>query len=163
MLARLRATLWRPLATILAAWWCALPACHAQFISRYDEATDRAATQLHQQFESFLLEMEWLSQSDAPEAARQRTHEANREFYRQAQVALQSMRLRARAIPMNQRTLEQVDLLRDSVARLEDLHREGGERGLRPAVIAPLRELLESQFLSIIALELAKKRGDAEN
>lgn len=137
-------------------------ACQVQLISQYDEQTDVAATQFHKQIEGFLLQMEALSESDMPEAVAGRSYAANQEFYRELDVALSSMALRARSIPQNDLTIQQVELLEQSVESLKQLHAEAGERGLRRAVVLPLRAGINAQLGSIIRLELAKKRGESE-
>ena len=143
---------------LLLALACGLSGCQVQFVSQYDPQTDAAATELQKQIERFLIDMELASQSDLPEDSRRRTFAANREFYREVQVALSSMRLRAEAIPQNQQTIQQISDLEASIKALQQLHIEGGERGLRPAVVRPTRIAINTHLGAIIRLELAKKR-----
>jgi hypothetical protein len=137
-----------------------LSACQVQLVSQYDEQTDVAATELQKRTERFLLELEALSASDKPEAAARRAYAANEGFYRDAQVATTSMRLRAQAIPKNELTIQEITLLEQSFESLRQLHIEGGEAGLRPVIVEPVRSSLNTHFGAIIKLELAKKRGE---
>jgi hypothetical protein len=137
-----------------------LAGCQVQLVSQYDEQTDVAVTELQKRTERFLLELEALSASDKPEAAAKRTYAANEGFYRDAQVAITSMRLRAQAIPKNELTIQEITLLEQSFESLRQLHVEGGNSGLRPVIVEPVRSSLNTHFGAIIKLELAKKRGE---
>src|SRR5687767_10340489 len=130
--------------TWLLALACALCGCQVQLISQYDQQTDDAATDVQKRLEGFLLEMGALSESDLPESRQRRSLRAQSDFYRELDVAISSMRLRAEAIPQNERTIEQIALLEDSVQKLKALHAEAGDRGLRWAIAAPLRELFNA-------------------
>jgi hypothetical protein len=70
------------------------------------------------------------------------------------------MRLRAEAIPQNELTIAQLADLEASIESLKQLHIEGGERGLRPAVIRPARIAINTHLGAIIRLELAKRREE---
>jgi hypothetical protein len=145
----------------LALWMCLdLGGCQVRFVSQYDPQTDAAATELQQRIEGFLIDMEIASQSDLPEDVSRRSYAVNRAFYRDVQVALSSMRLRAEAIPQNELTIQQIAGLEGSIESLRQLHIEGGERGLRPAVIGPARIGLNTHLGAIIRLELAKRRDE---
>lgn len=152
-------SLWTALVLVVALV-AVQPGCRIQLISAYDPRMDAAASELQAKLEGFLLEMQALSESDEPDDARRRTFAAQRAFYREIDVAVSSMLLRARATPQNQLSIEQIELLRQSIESMKQLHREAGERGLREAVATPLREGLNSHLGAIIQLELAKKRGE---
>ena len=68
-------------------------------------------------------------------------------------MELSALQTRAAAIPQNKLTSDQLALLQDSFDRLETQHK----RGLTPLVVAETRKLFDSQFTSILTLELAKK------
>ncbi len=146
---------------VILAALLVLAGCQVQFISDYDEQTDHAATALQQKIEDFLLRMQAASESDLPEARALRPFEANQDFYREVEVDLSSMRLRAEAIPQNNLTIEQIGLLEQSMQSMRQLHIEAGDRGLRRVVVIPLRTGINTQLGAIIKLELAKKRGEA--
>ena len=150
----------KPRWSIIAVFLVLLVGCQVQLVSQYDEQTDVAVTELQKKTEWFLLELEALSTSDKPEAAARRTYAANEGFYRDAQVAITSMRLRAEAIPKNELTIQEITLLEQSFESLRQLHVQGGNAGLRAVVVEPLRSSLNTHFGAIIKLELAKKRGE---
>jgi len=150
----------KPRWSIIAVFLVLLVGCQVQLVSQYDEQTDVAVTELQKKTEWFLLELEALSASDKPEAAARRTYAANEGFYRDAQVAITSMRLRAEAIPKNELTIQEITLLEQSFESLRQLHVQGGNAGLRAVIVEPVRSSLNTHFGAIIKLELAKKRGE---
>jgi hypothetical protein len=150
----------KPRWSIIVAFLVLLAACQVQLVSQYDEQTDVAVTELQKRTERFLLELEALGGSDKPEAAARRTYAANEGFYRDAQVAITSMRLRAQAIPKNELTIQEIALLEQSFESLRQLHVQGGNAGLRTVIVEPVRSSLNTHFGAIIKLELSKKRGE---
>lgn len=146
-----------------AATW-ALPAgCAVQLVSNYDEVTDRSVTALHRDVQGFFIELKE-ELVDRPADA---THAKHKEFYTKARLDLGTIQLRARSIPKNERTVEQLKLLEASLADLERLHLlhdKAVEAGtttnrLSPAIVDITAGLFDTQLASILALELAKKRG----
>lgn len=127
--------------------------CTVKFISDYDEVTDKSATALHKKVETFLIKMEHTAGTSAGEYVN------NKDFYDETQVALRAMRIRAKAIPKNQLTVEHIDLLEKNVDELRNLHERRGRRGLPKTLVDPIRTAIGAQFTAIIKLELAKKRG----
>jgi hypothetical protein len=120
-----------------------------RLIADYDEQIDKSVTDLQRKVETFLTGLE--RNASTPPAA----YHANVKFYDEAKVDLSAIRVRAAAIPKNDITLTQLDLLADSLGKLEQLHQSGISR----AHIAPVRSALNTSFTSILKLEIAKKRG----
>jgi hypothetical protein len=125
--------------------------CTVKLISSYDEKTDEAVTDLHKKVETFFLSIE--SQEGLPEC----TYENHTAFYQEVKVSVSAIELRARAIPDNDITIEQVVLLKENIELLEQLHKLGC---LSKEQVKPLRINFNSGFTAILKLELAKKRGD---
>lgn len=144
----------RTVAALLVAAFVA--GCPVQFISLYDEQTDRAVTALQRKVDNFLVRLE--GQSKPPEC----THENHRRFYEEARVDLSAIQVRAGAISQNERTVEQLGLLASSLGSLEKLHRLKGRQDCLDAdQLAPLRSNFNTSFTAILKLELAKKRQAA--
>ena len=125
--------------------------CTVKLISSYDDSTDRAVTDLHKRFETFFLMLE--SKEGLPECK----YEQHNLFYQDAKVSVSSLEVRARAIPDNDITIQQIVLLKENIELLEQLHKLGC---LTKEQIEPLRISFNSGFTAILKLELAKKRGD---
>jgi hypothetical protein len=125
--------------------------CTIKLISDYDETTDKAVTQLQRKVDGFLVDMQ--RKAGTPEAAYAR----NAQFYDEARVDVDAIRVRVQAIPKNDITVQQITLIQDSLEKLEQLHKLGFSS---PEEIAPLRTAFDTSFTAILKLELAKKRGE---
>lgn len=136
---------------ILVAGFLIQSGCTVKLISSYDETMDNAVTDLHKRVELFFLILE--SKEGLPEC----DYEYHKEFYTNAKVSISTIDIRARAIPDNEITIEQIGLLKENVELLEQLHKR---RCLSKGQIEALRISFNSSFTSILKLELAKKRGD---
>ncbi len=133
----------------------ALVSCSSvRMLSEYDEILDLGTSDLQRRVETFLFEMEAKAGTAAGEYA------ANRAFYDAVRVEHTVLRSRAQAVPKNALTVEQLDLLGSSLDKLRELHERGGANGLPREVVEPARAALTTQFVSILKLELAKKRGE---
>ena len=97
----------------------ALTGCSVKLISSYDEKTDNAVTQLQKEVETFFVTIE--GQAGLPECA----YENHKKFYQDSKVTISAIEVRARAIPKNTITIEQIELLKDSLEKLEKLHKLG--------------------------------------
>lgn len=124
--------------------------CTVKLISTYDENTDKAVTQFQKDFETFFVTVE--SQAGLPECK----YENHKKFYMNSKVAISAIEIRARAIPKNEITIEQVGLLKDSLVLLEKLHKLGC---FKPSQVKYLRNSFNSSVTAILKFELAKKRG----
>ncbi len=125
--------------------------CSIKLISDYDEATDKAVTQLQRKVDGFLVDMQ--RKAGTPEAE----YAKHAQFYDEARVDIDAIRVRAQAIPKNDITVEQIKIVQDSFDKLEQLHKLGFSS---PEEIAPLRSAFDTSFTAILKLELAKKRGE---
>ncbi|MGI6456039.1 MAG: hypothetical protein ACOX5R_10540 [bacterium] len=121
-----------------------------QFVSEYDEVIDLTATELQRDFTLFFIQLEdALHTGDAayPEFKR---------FYDEIMADIAVLEVRANAHPRNTRTLEQVQLLKDSIRQIEAAHQEDV---LNLDMIPVMHTQIEQQIGAIIRLEIAKKRG----
>lgn len=129
----------------------ALTGCSIKLISSYDERTDQAVTALQKKVETFFVKVG--SQVGLPEC----TYDNHTKFYHETKVDISAIEMRARAIPQNEITIEQVQLLKSSLDSLEKLHKidclSGGS-------VTVLQSNFNIHLTAILKLELAKKRGD---
>lgn len=125
--------------------------CTVKLISTYDEKTDLAVSDLQKKMETFFLNLQSLD--GLPECK----YEHHDSFYRDVKVSVSAIEVRARAIPDNEITVKQIELLKENIMILEELHKLGC---LSKEEIEPLRVNFNTGFTSILKLELAKKRGD---
>ena len=124
--------------------------CTVKLISSYDEKTDNAITALQKEMTQFFLTVE--SQAGLPECK----YSNHTQFYQQAKIALSAISVRVKAIEANELTIEQVELLQDSLSSLEQLHQLGC---FTPDQVTNLRNNFDSSITAILKLELAKKRS----
>ena len=120
-----------------------------RLIADYDEQTDVAVTQVQRKLEQFLVSLE---RNIGREEA---SYSRNTKFYDDIRVDLSAIRVRATAIPDNDRTVQSIRLLIDTVDNLEKLH----QLGLAANDIPPIRTAFNVSCTAILKLELAKKRG----
>ncbi len=130
-----------------------LSGCSIKLISSYDETTDKTVTALQKKVESFFVTLE--SQEGSPDCE----YKNHRQFYDEAKVEISAIEIRARAIPKNEITIKQIELLKDSLNNLESLHKISC---LAKSQIEPLRIAFNATFVAILKLELAKKRGESQ-
>lgn len=127
-----------------------LSGCAISFISDYDEVTDKTVTALQRKVEEHLVRLETAAGKPGCE------HAKYEKFYEEAKVDVSAIRTRTAAIPKNDITTKQTDLLGDSLQSLEDLHKLAC---ISKAQIPTLRTPFNSIFTAILKLEIAKKRG----
>lgn len=139
------------ISTVLFITALALSGCTVKLISSYDETTDKTVTALQKKTESHLVALE--AEEGLPECR----YEKHKQFYDEAKVDVSAIAVRAAAIPKNEITTTQTELLANSLASLEKLHKIAC---LSKDQIAPLRIQFNSSFTAILKLELAKRRGD---
>lgn len=120
--------------------------CAVTLVGPYDEVTDQAVTDLANRTEQFLVRMQT---TGAP-------YQGNEAFYTDAKARLATIRLRAQLYPNNQGELKEIDLLSANLDNLAALHRVGPLTG---AVGVHARQLIETNFESLLQIELAKKRS----
>ena len=120
-----------------------------KLIADYDEIIDSSITEFQKNMETHLIKLERnIGTDDA-------SHENNIDFYDEARVELSSIRVRAAAIPKNELTLTQIELLIQNLENLEKIHK----LGMAANDIPPLRNAFNTGTTAILKLELAKKRG----
>jgi hypothetical protein len=120
-----------------------------RLVADYDEQTDVAVTQFQRTVETFLTSLERNMGKD------EASYESNVKFYDEARVDLSAIRLRAAAMPDNELTIQQLDLLSGTLGNLEKLHK----LGIDANDIPPVRTAFNVSCTAILKLELAKKRG----
>lgn len=134
---------------LIGCFFLFLTGCTSNLISRYDENTDIAVTELHKDFTMFFLTLK--NQDNTPDC----DYKNHKNFYIDSSVALSSIDVRANAIDKNEKTIEQIQLLKNSIDTLIQLHRlsclSGGQ-------VTSLQSNFDSMFTAILKLELAKKR-----
>ena len=140
-----------PLLLIIVIYIITEVGCTLKLISSYDEKTDVAVTELHKRTETFFLTLE--SQEGLPECE----YKYHSGYYKDAKVSVSAIEVRARAIPNNDVTVDQIVLLKENIYLLEELHKSGC---LTREQIEPLRINFNTGFTAILKLELAKKRGE---
>jgi hypothetical protein len=129
--------------------------CTACFTLRlagdYDEKIDLAATQLQKDMDAHLTNLESLPPEDPA-----RRFAPNRQFYNDYAVNLRSLETRARSMPKNSITVQQVELIAQNVETLRKLHQE--QDGLTALSVGEFRKLFNTAWTAVLTFELAKKR-----
>jgi hypothetical protein len=125
--------------------------CAVRFISDYDDVLDKDVTALQQSTETFLNE---LSAKSATVGA---GYNANSDFYLKTDASLRTMATRAASQPKSKIIVGEVKALQNTFDDLQKLHQMNGDKGLSAANIENTRGALESEFTSILTLELALK------
>jgi len=120
-----------------------------QLISEYDKEIDIAVTAFQKKITKFLISLEKNIGKEKPE------YRNNTEFYDEIKIDLSAIKVRAAAIPKNEITIKQINLLIENVSNLEKLHK----LGITPVDIPPLKTAFNTSCTAILKLELAKKRG----
>jgi hypothetical protein len=128
-----------------------LSGCTIKLVADYDEQTDRSVTELQRKLETFFVKLE--RQIGTPDA----DYVNYQTFYDGVKVDISAIKLRVSAIPKNQITLKQIELLEDNLATLEQLH-QAGITDIQ--VVKVVRDDFNTALTSILSLELAKKRGE---
>ncbi|HKU60413.1 MAG TPA: hypothetical protein VJQ44_04285 [Gemmatimonadales bacterium] len=120
-------------------------------ISAYDEQVDHSASELQQRMDGFLTML--ADKAGTPEAS----YEANRDFYSDYAVGIRAVRVRALAQPKNSITVQQLDLMSNSLEELRKAHQDAP---ISAEAVPAFRDLFNQAWGAIIRLELAKKRGE---
>jgi hypothetical protein len=132
-----------------------LTACtNVQLVGPYDQQTVDAVTALLQKIEGQLIRLERVLEVPTPEALDQAKYERYTEFYDEIKLDLSLIRVRANALPQNERTVKQIDELGAAIGNFEQLHRGG----LNRQVVSTSRRILSQAIEAILKAEFAKKR-----
>ncbi|HEY8256395.1 MAG TPA: hypothetical protein VIG08_01945 [Gemmatimonadales bacterium] len=121
-------------------------------ISSYDEQIDHSATDLQRRMDAFLTML--ADKEGAPQAS----YDSNKTFYSDYAVDLRSLKVRAMGQPKNQITGQQLDLMLGSLEELRKAHQSGP---IAADAVPTFRDLFNQSWGAIIALEMAKKRGES--
>ena len=126
-----------------------LSSCTVQYVSRYDEATEKSITKIQRNVEGLFQKVE--RGLGTPEAA----YEKYESTYEQLHVDAAMLNSRAQAIDNNSITAEQSKLLVEWLGNLEELHKTGFTNA---GMLAITRQQGEQIFVAMLKFELAKKR-----
>jgi hypothetical protein len=126
-------------------------ACTVRLISDYDDVLDKDVTALQLSTETFLNQL--ASEAGTPAAA----YSANSDFYLKTNASLRTMATRAASQPKSNIVVGEVQTLQTTFNDLQKLHQLNGDKGLSVENIANTRSALETEFTSILTLELALK------
>jgi len=137
---------------VLACLLLGLVGCQVTLISSYDPEIDRAATALQKRMDSFLTGLE--RQAGLPQA----DYASHVNFYDDYAVELRSLHLRAESHAKNEITAKQLTLMMDNLEQLRIAHEAGP---LAPPTLRATRDLFNQGWQAIIALEMAKRRGES--
>ena len=133
----------------------AVAGCQVHFVSNYDEATDTLARNLQskidRQFQSWI-------RMPAGSPGLKYDDKANRDFYAEVSADLSVLEGRAKAQPLNQTTVAMIQTIRDSMDKIEALHRQA--QTISAPALSSVQAQIDFQFQQLIAFELAKKRGE---
>lgn len=124
--------------------------CTIRLISDYDNVLDQDVTSLQQSTETFLNQLG--TEVGTPAAL----YSANTDFYIKAQASLSTMATRAASQPKSKIVVGEVEAMQSTFSDMQKLH-QASDKGLTAANIANTRSALESEFTSILTLELALK------
>ncbi len=136
--------------TLLLSLAIAAGCVTVRFVADYDEQIDQGISDVLRRFEALFTRMERAAGTDAA------LHPAFVNDYDGLRTTLRGLSARAKAHVKNDLTVEQIDLLLDSLGKLEELHRTGPIPVEQQAL---LRRGIETSCTAILRLELAKKRG----
>lgn len=125
--------------------------CTIRFMADYDEQVDKSVTKLQESVETLFVKIE--SNIGKPEGS----YDQLKPLYEEIRVGIGTLDVRVSAKPKNEKTIEQIGLLRKNIDDLEEIHKEGIQH---KDVVTTLRKQFKSAFVAILTLELAKKRGD---
>jgi hypothetical protein len=134
---------------ILLAVVLAASGCTVRFMADYDEQVDTSVTKLQESVETLFVRIE--SNIGEPEGS----YDHLKPLYEEIRVGIGALDVRVSAKTKNEKTIEQVDLLRKNIDALEEMHKEGIQH---KDVVATLRKQFKSAFVAILTLELGKKR-----
>ena len=127
---------------------------HIRLISDYDEITDKTVTALQEKVSTFLVKIE--SEIGTDEAK----YENYKQFYLDAKVDLNTLKVRADAIEKNKIVQDQITALTSMIDSLEKLHKIGFASTEQ---IEALKQPFNSAFTAIIKLQMGLKRGEKSN
>jgi hypothetical protein len=141
---------WSSCSLLLAISVFSIAGCAIRLISDYDDVLDKDVTALQQTTETFLNQLG--TEVGTPAAL----YGANTDFYIKTQATLSTMATRAASQPKSKIVVGEVQTIQATFTDMQKLH-QASDKGLSAANIANTRSALESEFTSILTLELALK------
>jgi hypothetical protein len=137
-----------------------LPGCTFRLIADYDEVLVQKTVEVQEQAEALFLALAAAGSTPQPEDGAFAAHAA---AYDRILVLLRVMEVRASTVEKNEITIEQVELLRDSVEKIRATHQQKSAASppseISPETIGVLREPFVSQIRAILKLQRALRRG----
>jgi len=145
---------------VSAALALALCACTVRLIADYDQYSFDKVTALQEQCEKLFVSLE---EAAATPDKGDDLYQAHAAAYDEIIASLRVLETRAQTLDKNEIPQEQVRLLRDSMERMQALHREKSSaehpEGFSKETITTLREPIVQQFRAILTLQAELKRG----
>lgn len=126
----------------------------AKLVGDYDEQIDKGTTALQKDVDAFLEKLEASAATQKDNVA---TYDQHKQFYSDARVAVNGLRVRADATERNSLTVRSFDKLHENINLLEEMHKKGITRAEVSKLIRPA---FTQQFTAILTFELAKRRGE---
>ena len=145
----LQTTLWVTICCLIL-----LGGCTARLVADYDPVIDKSLIDLSIKTENYFNRLQENFGTDKADFA------SHRRFYDEFEVEVNTLIVRARIHPRNEITIEQLELLRESMAGFEELHRQDlgtMERDAALATIGVARSTIKQHFEAIWKLEFEKK------
>lgn len=152
----------------------ALSGCTITLLAPYDETTEKEATNLQRQIDAFITTLIYEG-GDTPveptASARKEWEEKRRaaldyakfqKEYENINVTLRSLKIRTEAISQNKETTEQIGYIMKNFKMLQDHHMKyskGEVSSFSNSYLRNARDIINTQFKSLLSLEIAKKRG----
>ena len=142
---------------VVAVWFfvlIGLVGCGSiRLIAPYDQRTDDAVTNLQKSTADFFVRVERQGGSSAQDYKNQT------KFYDDAKVMLSGILVRANAISNNEKTVQQLEILKQQYQQLEQQNKT---IGISQSAIPQLESAFNRTFTAILTLEVAKKEPKAE-
>lgn len=136
----------------IAAVALSLNACiTVRLAGDYDQQIDASATDMQKRMDAFLTRLETLPAGDPG-----RSYGPNQQFYLDYAVDLRAVETRARSLPKNSITVQQVQLMESSVEELRNVHQ--AQDDVSNAAIGQYGQLFNTAWTAVLTWELAKKR-----
>jgi hypothetical protein len=136
----------------LGAWVYARGASSTSANPRSDPVIDAKLTDFQKELDAFLYDLGAAAGSSAAE------YQNNTKFYRDASLALNSVRIRAQALSISESKYtyldQQLRIMEEMIERFRKHHEEAGKQGLSPAFLTIFRDQMNDAMSQILTLEL---------
>ena len=130
-----------------------LAACQVQWVSDYDEQTDRAVTDYQKKMNTFF---EQLKEEGWPECS----YAGSRDFYAEARSEATAILTRAQSLRQNGQTVRQAESLRNNLDEVRVTHKESDSTRecLSGPYVTKSQDFMNQVVRAILWLEQGKKR-----